>query len=221
MTDILIADDHPIVLHGTQAFLQASGYRIIASCENGIEAYNQVLSKRPAIAIMDISMPGMTGLEVIKKLHQTNNQTKFILLTLQNELAVFNYARSLGVKGYLLKEFALQELLTCLELVQGGKEYFSPKLIAALHISGIGDHETQLGVRQESNTELDVLSFAEKKILSLIAEQKSSREISQMLFISEKTVETHRGHIIKKLGIPPQKNALLKWALEKGRNSLR
>lgn len=217
MIEILIADDHPIVLFGTQTFLLEKGYRVIASCTNGIEAYNQILAKDPAIALMDISMPGMSGLEVTKKLAKAPIRTRFVLLTMQNELAIINYAREIGVKGFLLKEFAIQELDNCLKEVLGGNEYYSPLLTDATHISHPGATERALGVNGTQDDLLSHLSFAEKKVLSLISEQKSSKEIARMLFVSEKTIETHRGHIIKKLGIPSEKNALLKWAIEKGR----
>lgn len=221
MANILIADDHPLILLGTQSFLMEKGYRVVAACDNGIETYNQIVAKNPDIALLDINMPGLSGLEVIEKVRSTHskNNTKFVLLTLQNEWAIFNYAKSLGVMGFLLKEFVTQELDNCLQCVLEGKPYFSNTLMGALHT---GDNQLASGnVHRDikSSFPINLLSFAEKKILTLIAEQKSSKEIAQLLFITEKTVETHRSHIIKKLGIPSGKNALLKWAIENRHNS--
>lgn len=204
MADILIADDHPVVLLGMKTFLEQKGHTVVAACANGIEAYNQILAKRPSIALLDISMPGMSGIDILQKFSGVRVSTGFVLLTLQNDLSVFNHARQLGAKGFLLKEFAMQEIEKCLQEVQSGRTYFSRQLDDSLHFH----NDTA------SCTQIDSLTFAEKKILQLIADQKSSREIAVMLFISEKTVETHRGHIIKKLNIPSGKNTLLKWAIE-------
>ena len=209
MCEILIADDHPIVLMGSKTFLKSKGYNVVSACTNGIEAYNQIISKKPEIALIDISMPGMSGLDILKKLNEEKSSTKVVLLTLQNELSVFNYAKSIGVKGFLLKEFAMAEIETCISIVKAGRTYFSPQLEGNL----LFDED------EEPNSDLEKLTFAEKKILQLISMQRSSKEIAADLFISEKTVETHRGHIIKKLNIPSEKNALLKWAIE-NKNSI-
>lgn len=203
MADILIADDHPVVLLGMKVFLKEKGHSIVAACDNGIEAYNQILVKKPDIALLDISMPGMTGLEILKKLSEIKINTRVVLLTLQNEMAIFNYARQLNVKGFLLKEFAMDEIEKCILEVLNGNTYFSPQLSENL----------SLGKDSFEAEKLDVLTFSEKKILELISQEKSTKDIASLLFISEKTVETHRSNIIRKLNIPAGKNALLKWAL--------
>jgi len=204
MLDILIADDHPLALLGIQTFLEQKGYHICSSCDNGLEAYNQIVTRQPAIAMMDVNMPGLNGLEVIQKIIQKKIPTKLVLLTMQNELSVFNRAVELGIKGYLLKEFATAEVEKCLFEVGNGRTYFSVHLNDGLVMNN----------HAASNSEIDRLTFAEKKILELVAQQKSTREIAVFLFISEKTVETHRGNIIKKLNIPHNKNALLMWAMK-------
>ncbi len=204
MCEILIADDHPIVLMGSKTFLKSKGYNVVSTCTNGIEAYNQIVLKNPTIALIDINMPGMTGIEILRKLHEENSSTKVVLLTLQNELSIFNLAKSLGVKGFLLKEFAMEEIEKCIEVVKSGANYFSSHLEGNLFFDEDKSH----------NEDMAKLTFAEKKILLLVSMQRSSKEIAAVLFISEKTVETHRNHIIKKLNIPSEKNALLKWAIE-------
>lgn len=204
MADILIADDHPVVLLGMKTFLEQKGHSIVAACANGIEAYNQIVARRPSIALLDICMPGMSGMDILQKFSDVRVSTGFVLLTLQNDLSVFNHAKRLGAKGFLLKEFAMQEIENCLHEVQNGRTYFSPQL----------DNNLSFHNDCAAGADTGGLTFAEKKILQLIADQKSSREIAAMLFISEKTVETHRGHIIKKLNIPTGKNTLLKWAIE-------
>jgi len=204
MADIILADDHPAILLGIKTYLLQNGHRVMACCSNGIEAYNSIQTKRPHIAILDINMPGMTGIEVADRIIQSRLSSKIILLTLDRELATYNYAKNIGVSGFLLKDFALDELDQCIAAILKGETYFSQQLNASLH----------MGSQSAGGNSLSLLTFSERKILELISLQKSTREIAAMLFISEKTVETHRAHIIKKLDIPPVKNALLKWAIE-------
>lgn len=203
MCNILIADDHPIVLFGTKVFLEQKGFNIVSTCSNGVEAYNQIIAKQPDIALLDMSMPGMNGIEVIEKMRNNKFPAKIVLQTMHNEYSIFNRAKELGVKGYLLKEFAMDELEKCLFEVREGRTYFSKHLTQKLSINN-----------DTNNFDLSQLTFAEKKILDLVAQQKSSKEIAALLFISEKTVETHRSHIIRKLNIPPAKNALLIFAMK-------
>jgi DNA-binding NarL/FixJ family response regulator len=204
MCDIIIADDHPVVLFGTKTFLEQKGYNVVSACENGLEAYNQIITKMPHIAILDMSMPGLNGIELLEKLHHAKHPAKSILLTMHNDIALFNKAKEFGVKGYLLKDFAMDELEKCLSEVKAGNFYFSkhlPNMLTFQHSNDV-------------NPALEQLTFAERKILGMVAKQKSSKDIAAQLFISEKTVETHRSHIIKKLNIPPGKNALLIWAMK-------
>jgi DNA-binding NarL/FixJ family response regulator len=204
MCKIIIADDHPVVLFGTKIFLEKKGFDVIMACENGLEAYNQIITKKPEIAVLDMSMPGLSGLEVLEKLTQQKCSTKVVLLTMHNDASIFNRARALNAQGYLLKDFAMEELEKCIQEILKGNTYFSSHLTQKLTI-----HSSE-----EEDPNLKQLTFAEKKILELVAGQKSTKEIAALLFISEKTVETHRGHIIKKLNIPPGKNALLIWAMK-------
>lgn len=203
MCNILIADDHPVVLFGTKVFLEQKGFNIVSTCSNGVEAYNQIIAKQPDIALLDMSMPGMNGIEVIEKMRSNKFPAKIVLQTMHNDYSIFNRAKELGVKGYLLKEFAMDELEKCLFEVKEGRTYFSKHLTQKLSIN-----------TDNNNYDLSQLTFAEKKILDLVAQQKSSKEIAALLFISEKTVETHRSHIIRKLNIPPAKNALLIFAMK-------
>lgn len=204
MCDIVIADDHPVVLFGTKTFLEQKGYSVVSACENGLEAYHQIITKMPHVAILDMSMPGLNGIEILEKLQQAKHPVKSILLTMHNDVALFNKAKEFGVKGYLLKEFAMDELEKCLSEVKAGNFYFSK------HLS----HMLTVQHSKDINPALEQLTFAERKILDMVVKQKSSKEIAAQLFISEKTVETHRSHIIKKLNIPPGKNALLIWAMK-------
>lgn len=200
---ILIADDHPFTLMGTKAYVEGLGYKIIDLCSNGINAYNAIASKQPTIALLDVSMPGMNGLEILEKLQKQNISTKIVLLTMHKELSVFNRAKELQVAGYVLKEFATDVLEECIHTVLNGEQWFSKELSNRLENDN-----------KNPKNELDKLSFAEKKIIQLIAQGHHNKEIAEMLFISERTVEGHRHNIIKKLDLPQEKNALLVWAIK-------
>lgn len=206
MVSVIIADDHPFTLIGTKTFTESLGYNVIDVCNNGISAYNNIISKRPDIAILDMNMPGMNGIEVLEKLQQQHIPTKVVLLTMHNEVSIFTHAKTLGVKGYLLKEFATNELENCLVAIKNGKCWFSSALTRML----VMDKQ----YNTESDNKIAQLTFSEKKVLGLIARQHTTKEIAGLLFISEKTVETHRRNIIQKLSLPQEKNALLLWAVK-------
>ena len=204
MANILISDDHPLTLMGTKTYIESLGHTICELCSNGITAYNMILQRKPDIAVLDINMPGMNGLEVLEKLQSSSPKTKVILLTMHNEISIFNRAKELNVKGYVLKEFSTDVLEDCINAVLNNETWFNPGLGGQLNIN----------VDQESDSLLDKLTFAEKKVVQLIGKQQTSKDIAKTLFISEKTVENHRSNIMKKLALPAEKNALLVWAVK-------
>ena len=204
MANILISDDHPLTLMGTKTYIESLGHTICELCSNGITAYNMILQCKPDIAVLDINMPGMNGLEILEKLQSTQPKTKVILLTMHNEISVFNRAKELNVKGYVLKEFSTDVLEDCINTVLKNETWFNPELTNQMNIN----------TNQAGDTLLDKLTFAEKKIVQLIGGQNTTKDIAKMLFISEKTVENHRSNIMKKLALPAEKNALLVWALK-------
>ena len=199
---ILVADDHPLTLMGTKGFIESLGYVVEDICSNGITALNLIIAHKPQIAVLDINMPGLDGLEVLEKVFTQKLKTKVVLLTMHKEMSVFNKANQYGLSGYILKEYAQEELEICLKEVTNGNQYMSPNLSNGLMVDKKFDH----------NSELSKLTFAERKIIELIAQHKTSRQIAELLFISEKTVEGHRTNIIQKLGLPKEKNTLLVWA---------
>ena len=200
---ILIADDYPFTLQGTKSFVESYGYSVTDTCSNGTSALNLILLHLPDIAILDINMPGLDGLEVAKKIQEARIKTKVILLTMHKEMTVYKKAMQYEIFGYILKEHAQEELELCLSQVREGKKYVSSFLKEDL----ITSVDTNLGI-------LAILTFSERKILELVSQQKTSKQIADLLFLSEKTVEGHRGKIIEKLGLPKEKNALLKWAIQ-------
>ncbi len=200
---ILIADDHPFTLQGTKSFVESYGYIVTDTCSNGISALNLITLHQPEIAILDINMPGLDGLDVAKKVFESKIKTKVILLTMHKEMTIFKKANEYGIFGYILKEHAQTELEKCLIEVTKGNKYVSEFLEDDL----ISNSKSSLG-------DLAILSLSERKILELISLQKTSKQIAEALFLSEKTVEGHRSKIIEKLGLPKEKNTLLKWVIQ-------
>lgn len=205
MNSVIIADDHPFLLRGTKHFLESKGFNVIGAYTNGIEALNSILAKKPNLAILDISMPGLDGLELAQKLADNQSKTKIILLTMHNDLSMLNKAKSIGVNGYILKEFVESELIECIENVLASNFYFSSKLHTLV--------KNNSGNTAESNWK-ELLTNSELKIIEQITVYKSNKEIADLFFISIRTVETHRRNIIKKLNLSSDKNALLMWGLK-------
>jgi len=199
---IIIADDHPLLLKGLSDFLVEKGHRIIGSGKDGREAYNLIIQEQPDIAILDIQMPFMSGIEIAKKCKNQNIDTRIVLITFHKEKELYQKAKELNIFGYILKEFALEEIETCIETVKLGKPFFSSKL------------KELIGVEVMENDILSKLSPSEKKILNLIAKDFTNKEIASQLFISHRTVEKHRSNIIMKLNLEAKTNSLLIWAKE-------
>jgi DNA-binding NarL/FixJ family response regulator len=204
MSTFIIADDHPVTLAGMGGFITNLGHKVLGTADNGITAFNLIMALKPEYAILDLSMPGMNGLEILENVKRQNTKTKIIMYTMYKETTLFDKAVELGTNGYLLKEFAMEELEECIKTISHNENWFSPKLKKSLVFK-----ETE-----PINEKILVLSSAERKILSLISDKKSTKQMAELLFISEKTVENHRSNIIKKLHLGSAKNALLIWALQ-------
>jgi DNA-binding NarL/FixJ family response regulator len=197
---IITADDHPLLLKGLNNFLIEKNYNIIDSGTNGKEALELIVKLKPDIAILDIQMPYMTGLEVAKECKINNIKTKIILITFHKEKMLFQKANELNIFGYILKEFAIEEIENCIKSVSNGVPYFSPRI------------KDLLGINPYKDSYLDRLTPSEKKILKLIAKDKTNKDIASLLFISHRTVEKHRSNIIQKLKLEHKTNSLLIWA---------
>ena len=200
---ILIADDHPFTLQGTKTYVESLGYKVIEACSNGISAFKSINLYEPDIAILDINMPGLDGLDVAKKVFENKWKTKVVLLTMHKEMTIYKKATEHGIYGYILKEYAHTELEKCLNDVSKGNRYVSEHL----------KHDLTQNA-SSNNLEPYSLTLSEKKIVELIAQQKTSKQIADLLFLSERTIEGHRTNIIAKLGLPKEKNVLLMWALQ-------
>ena len=198
------ADDHPILRKGISDLIkETEGMEWVGSAENGANALEKIRAIEPDVAILDIEMPFHSGLEVAKFLLQENSKTNFILLTLFKDESFFQHAISLGIKGYLLKESSEREILDCIRSVARGTAYVNASLTQYLIRPQVPKDDT-----------FAKLSKHEINILKLIARQKTTAEIADMLFISPKTVSNHRTNISKKLNLAGEQNGLLKWAIE-------
>lgn len=204
MYKIVVADDHSLTLLGTQTFLTGQKHRVVGAYENGISCLNGILIEQPDIAIIDVSMPGMSGLEILSICKFKNLPVKIILLTMHREISIYYSARESECDGYVLKDNALSELDSCIKTVMSGEVYVSPKL---KELFVIDDNPNKGNL-------LENLSKTERKVLELVAGFKNNKEIATFLFISEKTVEAHKRNIAEKLQLPKGKNILLQWAVQ-------
>ncbi|MFP2996931.1 response regulator transcription factor [Spongiivirga sp. MCCC 1A20706] len=199
---IIIADDHPLLLKGLYDFLSEKKFNIVGQYPDGNAAYNAIVKDAPDIAVLDIQMPIMSGIEVAAACKKNKIETKIVLITLHREKDLYLQAKELNIFGYILKEFAIEEIELCLNAVIEGTPYFSPNITQSLNVD------------EQADEKLKLLTPSEKKILKLIAEDNSNKEIAELLFISARTVEKHRSNIISKLDLTPKTNSLLLWAKE-------
>jgi DNA-binding NarL/FixJ family response regulator len=197
---LLIADDHPLILKGNKTYLKSVGFSHIDTAKDGNEAFNKIAQGQYDIAILDMQMPILTGLEVAKLVVQKKLKTRVIILSL-HKLEELVQALGTYIYGYVLKEDALEEIVKCIENVADDKTYISQKLAQNIIF------ETESVVAKK-------LTAAEFKILQYIAQKKSTQEIAETLFLSPRTIEKHRENIIKKLEIPHGNNNLQLWAIE-------
>ncbi len=206
---VLIADDHPLFRQGLRQVVEADQrFELIGEAGEGNSALQLILTKKPDIAVLDVSMPGLSGLEVARELQGKRWPTQIVILTMYKEEETFNRAVDFGVKGFVLKENAVQDILSSLVAVAAGEHYLSPSISGYLvRRRGRAD---ELAVKKPG---LEDLTKAERRILKLIAEKKTSREIATELFISPRTVEAHRANICTKLDLRGS-HSLLQFALE-------
>ncbi len=204
---IVVADDHPLFRRGLLEVLEPDrSFQIVGEASDGESALALVRGRRPQIALLDISMPRITGLEVAEIIRDEQLGAAVVLLTMYREAGIFRRAVDLGVKGYILKDSAVMEIVACLHMVAHGRAYISPALSTELL-----EHHTELNT--PAFVALSELTPAEQPILQLIARGMTSAEIAGALGKSVKTIENQRSHICQKLGLSgPQ--ALLRFALE-------
>ncbi len=204
---ILIADDHPLFLKGLRELIdEISGWNVIAEARDGNEAFEKITALSPEIAILDISMPHKNGLELAKYIYENQLSVSVIILTMHDDELLFSRAVSYGIKGFVLKESAVDDIILAIEKAINGETFISPVLTSRI----LKENAKNKKLRDICQFKLTKM---EQKIIKLIAEDYTTNEISEKLFISPKTVEHHRTNICEKLNLSG-KNALLKYVLE-------
>lgn len=192
---VFLADDHKILREALVILLsQQENIEVAGEAADGQEAYSKIIRLKPDIAILDISIPQLNGLDLAAKLKQEITDIKIIILTMHKTEDFVTRALCTGVKGYVLKENALEELIQCIETVYNNKMFLSQNITQLVVNGFINNCQTK------NSPETEVMSAREREILQLLAEGTSNKDISSILNLSIKTVETHRANIMRKMG---------------------
>jgi DNA-binding NarL/FixJ family response regulator len=213
---ILIADDHPIVRKGLRmAVEEDAGLIIVGEAADGESALALIETLRPQVAVLDIDMPKLDGFGVAREIHRRRLPVEIIFLTMHAQEDLLRAALDLGVRGYILKDSALMEIVVAVRTVAAGTPYLNSTLTARLlqrqPLRSGGPADRPAGVTE--NAAVDRLTPTERRIVQLIAADKSSKEIGEELSIHYRTIENHRTNICRKLGLEGS-NALLRFALQ-------
>jgi DNA-binding NarL/FixJ family response regulator len=210
VTRILVADDHPIVRSGLRKVLDAKpDMQVVAEAEDGAEAVRLALAEDVHVAILDVSMPKMTGIQAAEELHARKPELKLLMLSMyDSEQFLFESLRA-GASGYVLKSGADQDIVEAVRRTMRGQSFLYPSAISTL-VRDFVDRG-----RPDDEQQLDVLTPRELQVLKLIAEAYSSKQIAQELVISVKTVERHRQNILDKLGMSDRVE-LTRYAIRRG-----
>jgi DNA-binding NarL/FixJ family response regulator len=206
---VLIVDDHPLLRRGLRDVIgENSGFRIVGEASDGVEAMRLFVSLKPQIAIIDIDMPQFNGLETIRAMRGLSFAIKPIILTMYREEDMFNAAMDLGAKAYVLKENAASDILAALEAVARDDSFVSTSMLSAGQRRSDRVRELLL-----SKPQIESLTPAERRILKLVGEDYTSKEIASRLNLSVRTVDNHRQHICDKLKLHGT-HSLLKFAFD-------
>jgi two-component system response regulator NreC len=212
---ILVVDDHQLVLDGLSSIVkELADFEIMATAHNGKEALDIASSLKPDIILMDIDMPIMNGLEAMRRIKKENERQKVIILTMHNEPALIKKVMDLGADGYVLKNADRREFYNALCAVAEGKSYFSSEVTHSLLNPEKASKLNHFDVNPDS-IQLAKLTEREVDVLKLIAQGFSNKEIGEKLFISHRTVDTHRTNLMKKLDAHSIAG-LIKFAIKNG-----
>jgi DNA-binding NarL/FixJ family response regulator len=193
---VFIADDHKILRESLRILLsQQENIEVIGEAAGGLEAFEKIQTLRPEIAVLDISLPQLNGLDLAARLAQEQPETKIVILTMHKSEEFVKRALSVGVKGYVLKDNALEDLIACIQAVHEGKAFLSQS------VTQLVVDEFVKNLKDKDSGQQETISAREREVLQLLAEGKSNKEISGALSLSVKTVETHRANIMRKLGL--------------------
>lgn len=204
MIRVMVVDDHTIFRQGIVSLLNSAGIcEVVAEAGTGLAAVELAEGLRPDIIVMDISMPDMDGIEAARRIKTAEVDTGIILLTMHRGTELIQMAEDIGIRGYLLKDDALNDLVYAIKAIERGEKYMSPSMNSN---------------RTKPKTTIPVtssLTNREKEIIALIADGLTNKDIAEKLFISTRTVETHRSNIMEKLGLK-NLSELIRYAIRNG-----
>ena len=199
-TKVMITDDHSLIREGIRQLLEFDGsIEVIAEASNGVECLEKLEVLSPDVLLLDINMPEMNGIDVLKKLKETESDVKVLILTVHNELEYLLKAIDIGVDGYILKDSESSELKKAIDIICKGENYIQPSLIPALN--------NQLANRDIDKDKIDLLTSREYEVLIQVANGMSNKEIATNLNISERTVKNHISNIFKKIDVSDRTQA--------------
>ncbi len=194
---VMVVDDHSVVRKGLRMQLQQQEqFEVIAEAAGGREAVELAETEKPDVVIMDIAMPGLSGIEATAQIVKRNPRTSVVIFSMHADDTYLSRALAAGAKGYLLKDGEDLDLARAVEAAADGKSFFSPAIAGIL----VGDYMRQMQQRGLQDT-YDLLTEREKETLQLLAEGKSNKDVAKILNLSVYTVETHRSNIMEKLDL--------------------
>jgi len=204
---IVMADDHPIVRQGLRKIIETDkNLLIVAEAGDGKAALDSIEEHRPQVAVLDIDMPGMDGFAVVREMQKRRIEAEVVFLTMLDEEETFQAAMDLNVRGYVLKDSAADEIVSAIKSVAKNRPFLSPAMSAML--LNRRRRADELEIEQPG---LHLLTPTERRVLKLIADDKTSKEIGEELFVSYRTIEGHRANISRKLNLSGSL-ALVKFA---------
>jgi two-component system response regulator NreC len=211
MIRILLADDHNVIRRGLRLLLESQpDFRVVAEAADGRQAVELVEREQPDVAVLDIAMPTLNGLEAAQRISSKFPQTAIVILSMHSDETYVLRALKAGARGYLLKDSAEGDLISAIKAVHDGKAFFSPEISRML----AEDYVRQMNKRGVDDS-YELLTNREREVLQLLAEGKSNKEVAALLNLSPYTVETHRANIQEKLNLHSWPELIL-YAVRKG-----
>ena len=208
---IVLADDHTIMRHGLRLVLERQpDFAVVGEASNGREAVDIIAQENPDVAVIDIAMPLLNGIEAAKKITEERLKTVVVILSMHSDESYILRALRAGARGYLLKDSAENDLIQAIRAVRAGKAFFSPAVSRVLADDYLRQIEQQ-GVEDP----YELLTGRERELLQLIVELKSTKDIAGLLGVSPRTIDTHRGNLMQKLNVHSIPELIL-YAMRKG-----
>ena len=205
MITVLLADDHQVVREGLKALLEREGFHVVAEASDGQQAVQLAKQFQPDVAVLDLAMPILNGLEAAREIQKVSGKTKPIILTMHTESHYILEGLQAGAKGFVMKTHAAEDLVQAIREASRGRTYLSPEVSQTV----VQAYQDKVDIRPEP------LSPRERQVLQLIAEGKSTKEVAGLLNISVKTAETHRTRIMEKLDVH-ETAGLVRYAIRRG-----